>query len=174
MVLKFKFTLYLRILSERNFLSFCSCLILADELFAAWRDKKKDHGDIEELSIRSVLSLLVCQSMVIESKIVKMRIFDAALMIISLCMGNWAVQALPTHPQWFYNPCHLFYRALCFIAGLLKIMKWVPGMHTGWNRQFWRIYLISEYLSCMFLAEEGAPIRLQWLQEFAMKNMRTT
>ena len=73
MVLKFKFTLYLRILSERNFLSFCSCLILADELFAAWRDKKKDHGDIEELSIRSVLSLLVCQSMVIESKTAKMR-----------------------------------------------------------------------------------------------------
>ena len=46
---------------------------------------KKDHGDIEELSIRSVLSLLVCQSMVIESKIVKMRIYDAAHMIVCVC-----------------------------------------------------------------------------------------
>ena len=59
---------------------------------------KKDHGDIEELSIRSVLSLSVCPSMGIESKIVKIRIFDAALMIISLCMGNWAVHA-PAHPS---------------------------------------------------------------------------
>ena len=99
MVLKFKFILYLRISREKKtFFHFVVALFLQMNYSLLEEIKKKDHGDIEELSIRSVLSLLVCQSMVIESKIVKMRIFDAALMIISLCMGNWAVHA-PAHPS---------------------------------------------------------------------------
>ena len=48
------------------------------------------------------------------------------------------------------------------------------ALHCGWYQIFWEIHLFSEFLLCMFMAEEGTPIRLQCWQEVAMKNMRTT
>ena len=78
------------------------------------------------------------------------------------CVRNWRLPSTQIPPNLnSQNPVKSFH---CI----------VQPFHTGWYDHLRGKYLISVFLLCMFMAEEGASIRLQWLQEVAMKNMRTT